>query len=59
MENSLPGELMKRKNKIIYIWKPDLKQPKDSTEMHIVELLRDKPKRGEKIDKNWIKARIL
>jgi len=45
--------------KTFYIWKTDLKKPKDKNKPHIVEVLRDKPKRGEKIDRRWLKVRVV
>lgn len=46
-----------KKPKKIFVWGPDLKPPKDEKEMHVVEHLREKPKKGEKLDKNWIEFR--
>ena len=53
------GKTANETDKVFYIWKPDLKKPKDKNDMHIVELLRNKPKRGEKIDRRWLKVREI
>jgi hypothetical protein len=45
------------KSKTIYIWAPDLKEPKDKTMMHTVEVLRGEVKRGVKLDGRWKKFR--
>lgn len=46
-------------SKVFYIWRPDLKPPKEKSMVHLVEVLREKPKKGEKLDRRWVAVKFV